>query len=86
MPDPMSFVSLEVKNDLTLNGYFKVGSILMTTFKACDHVNTNADPQKAGSRTVIAVKTMLSWDCLPSRNRFNTLSGGEHSTIHEIEK
>lgn len=35
MPLPMSFVSLSVKKDLTLNGYLDDGSIRTTTLRAC---------------------------------------------------
>jgi hypothetical protein len=64
-----------VKKDRTLKGYESEGCILITTFKAysdCEKKERKKE-RKEKRRTVMAVKTWLSWDWSPSMNRFKTL-------------
>ena len=51
---------------------YMVGSIRITTFKAFKRVNEEK-LDNSSRLTVMAVRTLLSYDCLPWRKRSRTL-------------
>jgi hypothetical protein len=79
MPPPILFLPSGVKKERVLNGYFWLGPIRITTFKALKvQLNEREKHLKLPTQlTMMAVSTALSWDCFPSMKRCNNLKKGQ---------